>query len=362
MYSKGITYFREKPVVSGAIIKSFQEHKTFLYFCLYFFLLSYLFLNFSIGYSKTEMFSNFVLLFLNSLVFSTSVLAIYVTKLLVAERPKDSPLMFCYRAILRDVLPEENRWRILFCIVGLSLVISAFLVVKVSIPKVVPFSYDMAFEEIDRWLHLGYQPWELLQPLLGHEWVTLFLHKLYYFWFPVIYVTFFWQAGARVDNELRMQFILSFVACWVIIGGVMATMLSSVGPIYYDRIVPGTPDTYSAAMGYLLALDEKHEMYMFTVKEYLWSYYVNQIDNGPVKGISAMPSMHVSIAFLLALFGWRKGLYFGIAYSLFALAIFLGSIHLLWHYAIDGYVSILATMTIWLLAGRYVKATMKQKY
>jgi len=235
-------------------------------------------------------------------------------------------------------------------------VISAFLVVKVSIPKVLPFSYDTAFEELDRWLHFGYQPWELLQPLLGQEWITLSLHRLYYFWFPVIYVTFFWQVGTRLDNVLRMQFIFSFVACWAIIGGVMATALSSAGPIYYDLVIAGSPDTYKAGMDYLQQINKEHGLYMFMIKDYLWEYYVNPVDTGPIKGISAMPSMHVSIAFLLALFGWKKGSYYRIGYGIFAVLIFLGSIHLLWHYAVDGYVSIIATALIWMICGKFARA------
>ncbi len=135
----------------------------------------------------------------------------------------------------------------------------------------------------------------------------------------------------------------------------MATAMSSAGPIYFERVVAGSPETYAPAMNYLMELHREHELYMFMIKEYLWQFYVNPEQGGAIQGISAMPSMHVSIAFLLVLFGWRKGLYFGIAYSVFGLAILLGSVHLLWHYAIDGYVSIVATALIWWVCGRISK-------
>jgi hypothetical protein len=41
------------------------------------------------------------------------------------------------------------------------------------------------------------------------------------------------------------------------------------------------------------------------------------------------------------------GLYFGI----FTVIILIGSVHLAYHYAVDGYVSIAATWLIWLAAG-----------
>ena len=346
-----------KPLWSEWAVKSFAEHKFYLYFCLGFYLLSYLFLNYSINYSDTEIFTGFFLFLFNSLVFGFAVIGIYLTKLLIKERPKDSPIKYCYTAVCRDIFPKENRWRILYATIGLSLVISAFLVVKGAIPLVIPFGYDTAFEALDRSLHFGYQPWEILQPLLGHEWITLFLHRLYYLWFPVLYATFFWQVGTRVDKQLRMQFILSFVACWAIIGGLMATIFSSAGPIYYDQVVANSPGTYAAGMNYLLEIHSEHEMYMFAIKDILWAHYINPSEPALIKGISAMPSVHVSIAFLLALFGWKKGLYFGIGYSIFALLIFLGSIHLLWHYAVDGYVSIIVTAIIWLVCGKIVKST-----
>ncbi len=176
--------------LSENALHAFREHKNYLYFCLYFYALAYLFLAFTLNYAETGIFSNFFLFLMNSAVLGATVIGIYVAKLLIVERPKESPIKHSYHALRRDIFSHDNIWRILFSVIGLSLVISAFLVVKGLIPKIVPFSYDIAFEELDRALHFGYQPWELLQPLLGYEWVTLSIHRLYYLWFPVIYVTF----------------------------------------------------------------------------------------------------------------------------------------------------------------------------
>lgn len=64
-----------------------------------------------------------------------------------------------------------------------------------------------------------------------------------------------------------------------------------------------------------------------------------------------MPSMHVAQAFLFFLamrkISRRAGLYFGV----FVVIVMIASVHLGYHYAVDGYVSIAVTLLIWAVAG-----------
>lgn len=73
-------------------------------------------------------------------------------------------------------------------------------------------------------------------------------------------------------------------------------------------------------------------------------------DGGPVRGISAMPSMHVASAALMAIYGfaWRR--WAGWLLTAFAVAIQIGSVHLAWHYAIDGYFGALLAVFCWYAA------------
>ena len=73
--------------------------------------------------------------------------------------------------------------------------------------------------------------------------------------------------------------------------------------------------------------------------------------NGIGRGISAMPSMHLSIATVFALLGWKISRFWGMAGIIFLVLILLGSVHLGYHYAVDGYAAILATVGIWWLSG-----------
>jgi hypothetical protein len=146
-----------------------------------------------------------------------------------------------------------------------------------------------------------------------------------------------------------MQFFLTFVASWALLGNVAATLFSSVGPCYYGRVT-GLVDPFQPLMDYLWAVNESLPVWSLGVQEMLWE--TNEKGGiGFGSGISAMPSMHVSVVFLLALVGWRTSRPHGIGFTLFALLIVIGSVHLGWHYAIDDYAAIIGTWLIWWAVG-----------
>jgi TRAP-type C4-dicarboxylate transport system permease small subunit len=90
------------------------------------------------------------------------------------------------------------------------------------------------------------------------------------------------------------------------------------------------------------------------VQELLWQGYVTgQAEVG--RGISAMPSLHVATAFLVYLVGRRVHRALGLGFGIFAVLILLGSVHLGWHYAIDGYAGIAGAGLIWWASGLAVR-------
>ena len=88
-------------------------------------------------------------------------------------------------------------------------------------------------------------------------------------------------------------------------------------------------------------------VWALSVQEALWQSHVA---TGPISGISAMPSVHVASSTLLALYGFQHARWSGIALGLFAAIIMIGSVHLGWHYAIDGYFGALLAWACWRLA------------
>ncbi|HEY8189205.1 MAG TPA: phosphatase PAP2 family protein, partial [Micavibrio sp.] len=61
------------------------------------------------------------------------------------------------------------------------------------------------------------------------------------------------------------------------------------------------------------------------------------------------------LSFLFALVGWRTGRKTGIFFTVYLLLMMIGSVHLGWHYAVDGYFSILSTGAIWWATGLWQK-------
>ena len=241
-----------------------------------------------------------------------------------------------------------TRRRLLLCLPVLLLIplhFGVFTSLKNLIPVMHPYAWDVALAEWDKTLHGGFHPWQLLQPLLGHPLITTAMNLSYNVWFVVLHTVLLWQAFSVRAPRLRMQFFLTFVLAWILLGTVAATLLSSAGPCYYGRVT-GLEDPFAPLMAYLGTVNESYPLGALSAQEYLWKIY-RQSGFAMGSGISAMPSMHMAMIFLCALVGWRHARVLGIGLAVFALLIMVGSVHLGWHYAIDHYVAIAGVWLIW---------------
>jgi hypothetical protein len=135
----------------------------------------------------------------------------------------------------------------------------------------------------------------------------------------------------------------------MVLGNGFATWLSSAGPCYYGLVV-GQPDPYAPLMEYLRWANTHFPVWALDVQQMLWSdYEAGALAVG--RGISAMPSLHVATSTLVLLLAWRYGRWARWSAGLFVSLILIGSVHLAWHYAIDGYLSLVLTLLIWKIAG-----------
>ena len=222
---------------------------------------------------------------------------------------------------------------------------------KQDIPVINNFNWDQTFFQIDRYLHFGRSPWEWLQPVIGHPIVTRFFDYAYSAWGLFLIYTILWMALSR-RKILRLQFFSTLILIWALLGTLLATLFSSAGPCYFGKVTAGK-NVYAPLMAYLHSIPD-----LLAVKgqQSLWEAHL-QASILPLKGISAMPSMHVAVAVLLALVFLRISPWLGVPMVFYAVVIQIGSIHLGWHYAIDGYVSTVLTVLIWKATGRFLANT-----
>jgi hypothetical protein len=251
--------------------------------------------------------------------------------------------------IKRQYLAKERIIAALPCLLFLPIFFSTFTSFKTILPVVHHYSLDSRLASIDRFLHGGIEPWRLLQPIVGYPLITFLLNFFYDLWFFIMFLLLLWQVFTIKNKFLRMRFLLTFIMSWMIIGTVAATILSSTGPCYYQQIV-GSPDPYVQLFDYLHKVDKVFPVWALDTQEMLWKLYTSNT-LGLGGGISAMPSMHVSMALLFLLLVWQNGHFVRYMFLIYLIIIQVGSVHLGWHYAIDGYVSIFCTLILWIFIG-----------
>ncbi len=270
------------------------------------------------------------------------------TFLLIRHKPNE-PTKFLATA------PEATRfWRGIVVglppIIALAFFMPSFSLIKSSIPLITDYSWDETFVTLDRQLH-GTDPWRILQPVLGFPIVTAFLAKLYHAWFLLIYFGCMFFAFLVEDRTLRYRYIFSYFVMWTIGGMAMAVGLASVGPCFLEPVT-GNP-YFAEQMDYLYSANAIYPVDVLEVQDEILTWYETK-NYGLGRGISAMPSMHVALAFLFFLAIRKVSRWAGWFFGLFAFAIQIASVHLAYHYAIDGYVSIALVWAVWWLSSKCV--------
>lgn len=228
----------------------------------------------------------------------------------------------------------------------------AFTLLKAAIPRINPYTWDPFFAELDRTIHFGVMPWELLHAVLGYPAVTWFIAWLYGFWFFALALVWTWQAFSLRNPQLRLRFFYSLLLIWILFGAFAAIGFASGGPCYYGNLAAG-PNPFEPLMAYLHSVNAERPISAIWAQDMLWDNYLNR-DVRLGGGISAMPSIHVAMALLFVLVTWNTHRLIGLIALAYFVVIVIGSVHLGWHYAIDGYAMIPGVLAVWWLAGKLV--------
>lgn len=267
------------------------------------------------------------------------------------NRPK-SPTAF-----LKERYTAKPLWNVIFCglpMMGIAIIaLPFFSKMKSAIPLFNEYTWDQAFIAWDQAIFFGYDAWQVMQPVLGYPIVTAFLAFLYHIWFLLLYPGVMFFAFVKMNSQLRRQFFLTYMLSWSLIGGAMATWLASVGPVFLEPMLGN--GHFNPQMDYLNSANEQIPIMTLRVQGLLLEWH-GASSSGLGSGITAMPSMHCAIAFIywLAVRQIHKG--WGMFFGAFAIITWISSVHLAYHYAVDGLVSLFAVLAIWSAARFIVSA------
>lgn len=264
-----------------------------------------------------------------------------------------SPTIVLLKRLFNDILSPGSVANAFHILLATGFFVIGFTNIKANIPLLHPFSWDGELMTLDKELHFGVLPHELLEPLITQPMAVLFVNVAYNVWFLLLMSFIIWQGFRERDTPLRQQFLMAYLVSWILGTALLGTIFSSAGPCFYGRLLPG-PDPYAGLMSQLKQAAEVYPVWALSTQDMLWDSYANS--NGLISGISAMPSMHVATSVIFFLCARAAGIRWLTWFTaIFAITILIGSVMLAWHYAVDGYAGVLIAVLAWWLAGLWVK-------
>jgi hypothetical protein len=262
-----------------------------------------------------------------------------------------NPLLNTLRQVINGTWMEILLLRVPLAIC-LALAISyLYFTFKVNIPKFAPLTWDHFFAGIDRALFLGHDPWVLSHQLFPGVRSTLFFDALYLIWYLILFTSILCVAILPSRHPLRLSFLLALGLNWVIGGVILAIMFPAAGPVYMERII-GDP-MFQPLMERLYQQAQESRIMALEIQEWLWDGYT--LDEVDPAGISAFPSVHLSIAATCTCLGFAVNRVLGWELVAFTVGILAGSVHLGWHYAVDDFAGILLGILFWWISARLTR-------
>ena len=340
----------------GPLFKALREHRFLLYFSLAY-MVAVSALAFALG-AKLQEFTRVLGYFISAdffmLLYPVMLLSVWLVRAAFSVREKN--ILLWLRAVMNrfdaqavSFFRDGAFWGGVAGLAALFPVDVFFCVGKSLIPHITTYRWDPLFAAWDRALHFGHYPHEFLMELAEKFDGAVIIDNLYLTWFLMVFLVQGWCLFADRDPVRRMRYLWTTVLSWIFIGTVMAALLASVGPIYHHDFYAG-PSPYRDFLDDLRRAGDGRELKVFSIANDLLKM-VRDDTVVDLNAISAMPSLHVAIAFLSVLYFWsiNKVLRaFALAYFFVILA---GSVLLGWHYAVDGYMSVAVVWLIWGLTG-----------
>lgn len=235
-------------------------------------------------------------------------------------------------------LARQNWGSIVLVLVGMTVAglnMITFMWSKPLLNHLVPFWADPLLANADYYLFLGRDPSSLLGWLNSMP-TAIFYHRA---WFALMVMTLL-MVLSRPPSAEKSSIMVSYFILWSVAGPLIHLLLPAGGPVFFDDL--GYGDRFTG-------IDVPEEMAQMS--DYLWTVYSGS-QFAPGAGISAMPSLHIATTAWMMIAVHVLARRWSGAMAAVGILIFLLSISLGWHYAVDGIVGGAAAVACYLAAKR----------
>lgn len=270
----------------------------------------------------------------------------------VASGWTESPARAVARGLARR-WKDERMFGLLWPVALFLLLMPTFNAFKQRILPSAGFVHDEALAKMDRWI-FGADPGLWLHQLIGSPATTRFFDAIYHSWF-VPTTLGLCVVGLCASPRTRAQYLTAYIGVWIILGALLAYLLPAGGPAFYRDLVGTAGAEPFLAVHQQLGLTSASGSFLTSLHNQ--SYLLENLGNPKLVmggGISAIPSVHNAMAVLFALASFRAHYLLGLAMSGFALLIWIASVYLNWHYAVDGIAGAVGAILLWYASGSLV--------
>lgn len=256
-------------------------------------------------------------------------------------------MLLLVQALFRpDRLNGQALGAALFAIGGQALFYAGFHATKLLVPVPAGFWADAALARLDAWLHGG-SAFALYDRLAGglfpDAWIDFYYAPLWLclaFVFPILLIIH------DDDVRRRLHYLRLNLLVWVVLGNVLAILFASAGPVFHAR----TGDAAQFADVTAFLHSQRAVMPdIIHIQDHLWEQHRQGMLG---TGISAFPSLHVAAAIVPVVYALERWRWRALPLLLHPLIVQYCSVRTGYHYALDGYASLLGVIALHALLRR----------